>query len=192
MKKYNYMVLALVALLLVIGTGCNRDRQGKEKGHFGQDKDKGYVGDTDKLNLTTEQKTKLIDLKEKLFTDKDEINDEIVKKNFELEKLYLAEKPDVNAIDKAQDEIKALADKNIPIFREFRNNARGLLTEEQLKANPYAFMEPGFRPMGGPGFGVGFGPGLDEGFGICWERGERGHKWEGDREGNREREGDDK
>ncbi len=190
MKKYNYMVLALVTLLLIIGAGCDKDRRGKEPWCFGRDKDKGYVGYTDELKLTTEQKTKLIDLQEKLFTDKEKNTDEIVKKEFELKKLYLAEKPDINAIDKAQDEIKALADKNIPLFREFRNSARALLTDEQLKADPYAFMEPGFGPMGGPGFGAGFGPGFGGGFGICGERGKWGHECEGAREGNHEKEGD--
>ena len=59
-------------------------------------------------------------------------------------------------------------DKRFALKREFRNSARSLLTDEQLKANPYAFTGPGFLPwvrladgrgMRGGGMMGGYGPG---------------------------------
>jgi hypothetical protein len=183
-KKYNYMIIAFVAALLIVSAGCDRDRRGKEPAYPGKDKDSGYVGNLDKLNLTTDQKSKLIDLQEKLFTGNEEITDGIVKKGFELKKLYLADNPDINAIDKVQDDIKALADKRIPLFREYRDTARALLTEEQLKADPYAFIGPG-EGMGpgcfsafGPGPGT-MGPHFGDKFRCDGERGKWGHEREG-------------
>jgi Spy/CpxP family protein refolding chaperone len=125
----------------------------------------GPAGDT--LNLTADQQKKLIDLQEK-YADKDDvITDEITKKNRELRKLYVSETPDIKSIDKVEDQIKALMDKRFALKREFRNSARALLTDEQLKANPYAFTGPGFcrggvgggRGMRGGGMMGGYGPG---------------------------------
>jgi len=123
------------------------------------------------LNLTADQQKKLADLQEKFFEDNDKITDQVIDKQRQLRKLYVAETPNIKAIDKAQDEIKALSDKRIALSRDFRNKARALLTAEQLKTNPYAFMM-------GPGFGGGFGPGMmGPGFGGGWGRG-----WDGDQE----------
>jgi Spy/CpxP family protein refolding chaperone len=120
------------------------------------------------LNLTEDQQKKLADLQEKFFADNDKITDQIVDKERELRKLYVAETPNVKTIDKAQDEVKGLMDKRIALTRDFRNKARALLTAEQLKENPYAFMM-------GSGMGGGFGAGM-MGFGGGWGRG-----WDGDR-----------
>jgi Spy/CpxP family protein refolding chaperone len=126
----------------------------------------GGAGD-DTLKLTADQQKKLIDLQEK-YADKDDvITDEITKKSRELRKLYVSETPDIKSIDKVEDQIRTLMDKRFALKREFRNSARSLLTDEQLKANPYAFTGPGFcrggvgggRGMRGGGMMGGYGPG---------------------------------
>jgi Spy/CpxP family protein refolding chaperone len=119
----------------------------------------GPAGDT--LNLTADQQKKLIDIQEK-YADKDDvITDEITKKNRELRKLYVSETPDIKSIDKVEDQIKALMDKRFALKREFRNSARAILTDEQLKANPYVFTGPGSCLGYGSGGGMmgGYGPG---------------------------------
>ncbi len=132
----------------------------------------GGAGD-DTLNLTADQEKKLIDLQEK-YADKDDvITDEITKKNRELRKLYVSGTPDIKSIDKVEDQIKALVDKRFALKREFRNSARSLLTDEQLKANPYAFTGPGFC-RGGGGFGGGRGM---RGGGMMGGYGPGGGRW---------------
>jgi Spy/CpxP family protein refolding chaperone len=164
MKKYTYLIAALIAVLLVAGLVFAADQK---------DEKPGFWGPGGKLNLTTEQKGKLIDLQEKLFNDQEKISDEIVKKDFQMKKLFLADTPDIKAIDKIQDEIKALNDKRITLLRDFRTKARALLTAEQLKADPYAFMGPGGGMGIGPCpgmMGPGFGPGTGMGGGWHHER----------------------
>ena len=151
MKKYMYLIAAAAAVLLVAGIVWAAG-PAVDKPAF-----PGPGGPGDRLNLTTEQKGKLLDLQEKLFADMEKLNTDMAKKDFEMKRLFLAEKPDLKAIDKAQDEIKALADKRITLMRSFRDKARALLTSEQLTADPYAFMGPGGMigggpcPFGGPG-----------------------------------------
>jgi Spy/CpxP family protein refolding chaperone len=144
MKKY---VIAAVAALFMVAAGLAfaGAPQGKSPGSVG-------FPDKDRLNLTTDQQKKLVDLQEKLFTDNEKITDEMMKQRFALKRLYLADKPDIKAIDKLQDEIRSIGDKRVAIMREFRDKARALLTDEQLAADPYAFMGPGFG-MRGAGLG---------------------------------------
>ncbi len=118
------------------------------------------------LNLTADQQKKLTDLQEKYIDANDKISDQIVDKQRELRKLYATDTPDFKAIDKAEDQIRGLMDKKFSLNREFRNSARSLLTDEQLKAYPYAFSGPGscLGYGAGPGYGRGggmggFGPG---------------------------------
>ena len=173
MKKYKYMIPALAAMLLIGGVAL-ADPWDERPGYGG-----GYGGGwgcpftpggpSVDLKLTADQQEKLADLHEKLIAGNDKIADDITTKERALRKLYATEKPDIKAIDKAQDEIKALADKRIALSREFRNKARALLTAEQLKTDPYAFMSPAGCPRGGPGYGQGmmggYGPGSRGGFG---------------------------
>jgi len=158
MKKYLYLIAAAAAVLVVAGIVWAAGPT-VEKPAF-----PGPGGPGDRLNLTTEQKGKLLDLQEKLFADMEKLNDDIAKKDFAVKRLFLAETPDIKAIDKAQDDIRVLADKRITLMRNFRDKARALLTGEQLAADPYAFMGPGGMmgagpcPFGGSGpMGPGFG-----------------------------------
>jgi Spy/CpxP family protein refolding chaperone len=119
----------------------------------------------DGLNLTADQQKKLTDLQEKYIDANDKISDQIVDKQRELRKLYVAETPDFKAIDRVEDQIRTLMDKKFTLNREFRNSARALLTDEQLKAYPYAFTGPGSCLGYGPGPGYGRGGGMGGGMG---------------------------
>ncbi len=164
MKRYMFGLAALAAVLIIAGVALAANRK---------DDKPGFIGYADKLNLTTEQKGKLIDLQEKYVTDKEKIRDEIVKNVFDMKRLYLAPTPDVKAIDKVQDQIKDLRGKNRDLSRSFRDSARALLTPDQLKAAPYAFM--GHRD------GFGMGPGFGRCFGGDRARGDWGHGWRHER-----------
>jgi Spy/CpxP family protein refolding chaperone len=173
----------LIAGLVIAGVafaGPRDDRPGPGAGAWGCPYYQGGPADT--LNLTADQQKKLADLQKKFFTDSDKIIDQVIAKHRQMRDLYVDETPNVKAIDKAQDEIKALSDKRIALSRDFRDKARALLTAEQLKADPYAFMMgPGFGggfggpEMMGPGFGGGKGCGPDfdrergHGFGKWWK-----------------------
>jgi Spy/CpxP family protein refolding chaperone len=124
------------------------------------------------LTLTADQQQKLADLQKKFIADNDKITDQMVDKQRQLRDLFMADTPNIKAIDKAQDDIRALVDKKTDLSRDFRNKARALLTDEQLKTDPFAFMM-------GPGFGGGFGPGFGRGFSGGWERGWDGHRGRG-------------
>jgi len=170
----------LIAALIIAGVAMAQprdDRPGAGPGGFWGCplNPGGPAGDT--LNLTADQQKKLVDLQKKFFTDSDKITDQVTSKHRQLRDLYLAETPDIKAIDKAQDEIRALFDKRIALSRDLRDKARAILTAEQLKANPYAFMmAPGFGGgFGGPEMmGPGGGPG--RGWDDDGARG-GGHRW---------------
>jgi Spy/CpxP family protein refolding chaperone len=169
MNRITYIVLPVAALLLIGGVALAQpsdDRPGPGAGGWaGGPFCPGGPGVD--LKLTTDQQKKLADLGEKFIDSSDKISDEMRVKERALRKLYTAEKPDIKAIDKAEDGIKALADKRISLSRDFRNKARALLTAEQLEANPYAFMGPGSCPFGGPGLGYGRGM-MGGGYGPGW------------------------
>jgi Spy/CpxP family protein refolding chaperone len=156
----------LIAGLMIVGVATAQPRD--DRPGYGSG---GYWGcpyypggpEGDTLSLTADQQKKLVNIQEKYATENDKITDDIVKVERDLRKLYTSEKPDLKAIDKAEDQIKGLMDKRFALGREFRNSARALLTDEQLKANPYAFTGPGSCLNGG--FGRGHGRGMMGGYG---------------------------
>jgi hypothetical protein len=83
-----------------------------------------------------------------------------------MKKLSLADNPDIKAIEKIEDDIHALNEKHYTLMKAFRKDARAILTAEQLKENPLAFMGPGACPFGGPGGGFGEGRGEGRGMGM--------------------------
>ncbi|GEM_PF-3600026 len=103
------------------------------------------------LKLTEDQQKKLSDLMRKDVVDKSKIRTEMQLKRIELMTLYQADKPDLKKIDRIEDSIRDLRDKEFDLKRKFRDNARKLLTKEQLEKNPYAFCGRG----AGMGHGVG-------------------------------------
>ncbi|MBN2223849.1 MAG: periplasmic heavy metal sensor [Deltaproteobacteria bacterium] len=172
MKKTILAVSAaaiLITGLMIVGVATAQPRDDRPGygggGYWGCPYYPGAPGG-DTLNLTADQQKKLVNLQEKYATENDKITDDIVKVERDLRKLYTAEKPDLKAIDKAEDQIKGLMDKRFTLGREFRNSARALLTDEQLKANPYVFTGPGSCLGYGPGYGSGMrGGGMMGGYG---------------------------
>ncbi len=149
-------------------------------------------GTTD-LKLTADQQKKLADLEVKYLADIQTIDKEIAQKDLDLRKLMLAEKPDTRAIEKLENEVVTLQNKRYSVTLDYRNKTRSILTDEQLKTNPYAFMGPGLCPyygggsgygyggmMGGygGGYGPGYGGGMMGGYGRGWGGGMmRGWGW---------------
>lgn len=171
--KRSIAVLSVTALLIaglmIVGTAVAQPWDGRPGrsggGTWGCPYYPGAPG-SDTLNLTADQQKKLIDLQERYADKDDAIADDITAKRRELRKLYVSETPDIKSIDKVEDQIRALMDKRFALNREFRNNARALLTDEQIKANPYAFTGPGSCLGYGPGGGRGMmGGGMRGGFG---------------------------
>jgi Spy/CpxP family protein refolding chaperone len=118
------------------------------------------------LKLTEDQQKKLTDLMRKNVVEESKIRTDMQLKRIELMALYSADKPDLNKIDKTEDAIRDLRDKQYELKRKFRDSARKLLTKEQLEENPYAFCGRGFGMGGGYGMGPGFGgtkPGMRHG-----------------------------
>jgi len=166
MKKYILIAGAAVLLLAAFAWA--------QSGYPGYGRGYGYGAD---LNLTADQQKKLADLEVKYLADIQGINTQIAQKDLDLRKLLLADKPDTSAIEKLENEIIRLQNKHYDITLDYRNKSRSVLTEAQLKTNPYAFMGPGLCPyygggmMGGyGGYGPGYG-GMMGGYGGGMMRG---------------------
>ena len=69
----------------------------------------------------------------------------------------LAAKPDTKAIEKLENEVVTLQNRRYSVTLDYRNKTRSVLTDEQLKTYPYAFMGPGLCPYYGGGTGPGYG-----------------------------------
>jgi Spy/CpxP family protein refolding chaperone len=168
MKKYTLIIGA--AVLLVAAFAWAQQESPVYGGPYSP------YGTAD-LKLTADQQKTLADLQVKYQTDILSINKEIAQKDLDLRKLLLADKPDTKAIEKLENEIVKLQNKHYDVTLDYRNKSRSVLTEEQLKTNPYAFMGPGLCPyygggmMGGyGGYGPGYG-GMMGGYGGGMMRG---------------------
>ena len=95
------------------------------------------------MNLTPEQAGKIFDLNEKMYADTASLRRQMMIKHAELAALGKAEKPDQNAIQAKQKELKALADQ-----------IQEKMTASQLEAKKIA---PDFDMGPGPGMGMGMG-----------------------------------
>jgi Spy/CpxP family protein refolding chaperone len=168
MKRYLLIVGAAVLLLAAFAWAQSE--------YSGYGSPYAPYGATD-LKLTTDQQKKLADLEVKYLADIQSINTQIAQKDIDLRRLLLAEKPDTKAIEKLENEIVKLQNKHYDVTLDYRNKSRSILTDEQLKTNPYAFMGPGLCPyygggmMGGyGGYGPGYG-GMMGGYGGGMMRG---------------------
>ena len=157
MKKY---FLAMSAVLLLFGALAWAQQESPIYGGYG-----GMYGpyNAPNLNLTTDQQKKLADLETKYLADIKSIDTQITQKDLDLRKLLLAEKPDTKAIEKLENEIVKLQNKHYDVTLDYRNKSRSVLTDEQLKTNPYAYMGPGLCPYYGGGMMGGYG-----GYGRGW------------------------
>jgi Spy/CpxP family protein refolding chaperone len=167
MKRYLLIAGAAVLVLAAFAWAQNEYR-----GYGGS-----YAPYAADLKLTADQQKKLADLEVKYLADIQSINTQIAQKDLDLRRLLLAEKPDTKAIEKLENEIVKLQSKHYDATLDYRNKSRSILTDEQLKTNPYAFMGPGLCPyygggmMGGyGGYGPGYG-GMMGGYGGGMMRG---------------------
>lgn len=160
--KRSLLVAGAVMLLVAAFAWAQGGNPGYGRGY-------GYGAD---LNLTAEQEKKLAELEVKYLTDIQKIDRAISEKDLDLRRLLLADKPDTKAIERLEGDIVKLQNDHYAATLDYRTKARGILTDEQLKANPYAFMGPGTCPyygggmMGGyGGYGPGYGGGMMRGYG---------------------------
>lgn len=161
MKRYLLIAGAAVLLLAAFAWAQNE--------YSGYGSPYAPYGTTD-LKLTADQQKRLADLEIKYQTDILNINKEIAQKDLDLRKLMLAAKPDTKAIEKLENEIVKLQNKHYDVTLDYRNKSRSILTDEQLKTAPYAFMGPGLCPYYGGGSGYGYG-GMMGGYGGGMMRG---------------------
>ncbi len=140
MKKSGKLPLLLVlALALSLGLGASVWAQPMGMG-------KGMGQGHGMMNLTPEQAGKIFDLNEKMYADTASLRRQMMVKHAELAALSKAEKPDQNAIQAKQKELKALGDQILE-----------KMTASRLEAKKIA---PDFDMGPGPGMGMGTGIGM--------------------------------
>lgn len=137
MKKSGKLPLLLVlALALSLGLVASV---------WAQPMGKGMGHGSGMMNLTPEQAGKIFDLNEKMYADTASLRRQMMVKHAELAALWKAEKPDQNAIQAKQKELKALGDQ-----------IQEKMTASRLEAKKIA-----------PDFDMGPGPGMGMGKGMC-------------------------
>jgi Spy/CpxP family protein refolding chaperone len=155
MRKYILLMSAAVLLIGALAWAQNE--------YPGYGSPYAPYGGTD-LKLTADQQKKLADLDTKYLADIQNIDKEIAQKDLDLRKLMLAAKPDTKAIEKVENDVVTLQNRRYSVTLDYRNKSRSVLTDEQLKTAPYAFMGPGLCPYYGGGSGYGYG-GMMGGYG---------------------------
>ena len=117
------------------------------------------------VNMTDDQDERLADIQEKYWDKSEAIMDSIADKQDQLEKIYRDDSPNYTKADALEDDIYDLNRELIELRRNYRDEARGVLTDEQLSEYPNAFF--GGYGMGyGRGYGMGYGMGYGKGFGY--------------------------
>jgi len=116
------------------------------------------------LNLTSEQQTRLNELRGKFREENSQLIGAMVTQRIELQSLWSNPKADAKAIQDKEKELRDLQNQMKDKAVQMRLEARKVFTPEQI-----AQIGPG---MGfGPGFGKGFGPGHGRGPGPGGGRG---------------------
>ena len=125
------------------GRGCGRNNRG---GGWGA------------LNLTSEQQTKMQELRQKHYNQVAPLREKMFGLRQELRTLWSDPKADSKAIEAKTKEMNALRDQMRDKGVQFRLEARGLLTPDQIKAFG-AGCGQGYGPKAGAGPGRGPGKG---------------------------------
>ncbi len=168
-KKMKRILVPIFALLIITAVWAQAEAE-DWKGNY-----RCPLWGTD-LNLTQDQQDNLLDIQKNYRKNSEKIWLDKSRKELELRELYMADKPDLKKIEKAEDQIRDLMNKRYELSREHRTKMRSVLTTEQLQANPNAFICPGFGM--GPGSGTGFGPGSGMGGGFGgFNKGGGGGPW---------------
>jgi len=126
------------------------------------------------INMTDDQNERLADIQEKYWEKSEAIMDSIDNKQDQLQIIYRDDNPNYTKADTLEDDIYDLNRELIELRRDYRDEARGILTDEQLSEYPEAFY--GGYGMGygmgyGRGHGMGYGMGYGKGYGGGYGRG---------------------
>jgi len=111
------------------------------------------------VTMTDDQNERLGDIQDRYWERTEAIRDEIADKQDQLDEIYRDDTPNLTRADALEDDIYDLNRELIELRRDYRDEARGVLTDEQLSEYPYAFYG------GGPGMGYGYGRGAGMGYG---------------------------
>ncbi len=160
MRKVKITVMALLVTAMLATTALA----------FGPGRGPGYgpggrgdFGGFGELNLTADQKTKLIEMRDAQFKDLKPLREAMFAKRDELRKLWLEPNPDQGKITTAQKEMRSVRDQMQDKMTAFRLESLKILTPEQReKAKSFAAgyaAGRGYGPGRGFGEGRGFGPG---------------------------------
>lgn len=143
-------VVAVITLALIVAAPAMAYREMR----MGFGRGPGNVEDIAEerdLDLTAEQKEKIIALREAHLKDIKPFQDQLYVKGRELRGLWLAKTPDRESILALQKEVQNLRNQLMDKLTNYRLEVRQILTpEQQAKILPYG---PEHRPrrMGGPG-----------------------------------------
>ncbi len=161
--KRTIVTLGLVAALLAGGTYAYSQGPGFGPGpgpgphrgdgpHWG----KGDFGKA--LNLTSEQKVRLRELRTKFKEENAQLIGAIVTKRIELQSLWSNPKAEAEAIQAKEKEMRTLQNEMKDKAVQMRLEARKVLTPEQIaQFGQGRGFGAGFGPCGGRGFRTGFG-----------------------------------
>lgn len=153
MKKTLGLTLAGVLVALIIFAGMAIADPENPGFGFGPPNGANCFRWMGTIDLTDEQQEKFFELQKNRIIETESIRTEMRLKNIELMALYMDENPDLKKIDALEDDINALSEKMRDLSGNMRDRARGMLTDEQLEAYPYAFTNLGYgmsRGYGGP------------------------------------------
>ena len=125
------------------------------------------------VTMTDTQNERLADIQEKYWEKSEAVMDSIADKEDQLDKIYRDDNPNYTKADALEDEIYDLNRELIELRRDYRDEARGVLTDEQLNEYPDAFYSGYGMGYGGRGYGMGYGKGYGMGYGMgagrgCW------------------------
>jgi len=128
------------------------------------------------ITMTEDQNQRLSDIQEKYWEKFEAVMDSIADKQDELDNIYRNDNPDYTKADALEDEIFDLRRELIELRRSYRDEARSVLTDEQLSEYPDAFCAGcgmGSGRGNGMGYGMGYGKGHGGGYGMgagrgCW------------------------
>ncbi len=156
--KQRVFVISFVVFVLLLAVSAHAYGPGygpRGRGPCWESWDSGK-----KVDLTSDQKAKLQDLRQKFMSETAKLRGELLTKRLELQSLWTNPKADPKAIVEKERELRDLQNQMREKGLQHQLEVRQILTPEQIA---------GFGP--GCGFGPGFGLGPKKGFGMGWGRG---------------------
>lgn len=157
--KTNMTILGLAAVLLVGAPAWAQNNKGMQNNKGGMMK-ANHNGAMAALNLTPDQKQKIDAMKEAAMKQTEPLRKEMQTKMAEMRGLWLADKPDKEAIVRKQAEMDSTRQKMRAIWTDFHLQMHDVLTPEQR-----AKWGEHFDSTNGKGKGM--HGGMEMGMGMC-------------------------